>query len=522
MRPSLILAVMLAFLLPTLPAGAQPPAITLVDAVRLTLEHNPSVMIQPELVREKEGLLQTATGQFDLVAIAGANKGTNRVPLSTAQQLSRYSTYRVRQDTFREDVDSYYMGLNQQLRNGVLVSPLISAQSLQNNYDQYDLVNYSEASLTISVPLLKGLGERATGGGELAARSNLLAQRLLAKHQIARQVLQTISSFWSLMAAEHLLQTAVEARQRADDFYQMLERLIKGGELPPNLSTQALAKLLSRDAELANTQLSVFQQRQNLGLVLGLSPQELVDTPRPAGSLPQVEAPEVWQRLDREALVQEALRARLDYQSLRNDLEAAGILVAQADNFTKPDLKLSLKGGYAGLSETSAFDAHYSSLTDELRGVNFQTALVLELPIENNAARGDLLRRRAIEAQTRLRLSELANSIASEVLVALEAVRRAEQEYQLAGRSAKKYQAAVEVANMRFQQGEGSINDVLDLEDKYSGALGTQTNAWQRYAVATARLHYATGTLLGEKDGALVFDPRRLARVPQAGAGQRP
>lgn len=500
------------------PGRCQDAAISLEDAVRHTLEHNIGIKVEKEVVRQKEGLLQTATGQFDLVAIAGSSVGTTRLPLSTAQRLSRYASYRLWQDTYREDTDSYYMGLTQQLRSGVTFSPLVSARSLQNNYDQYDLVNYSEASLTIAMPLLKGLGEKATGADEMAARSSLKAERLLAKHVVSRAVLDSANAFWGLLAAQDLLDTALKARSRADDFYRLLERLIKGGELPPNLSTQALAKLLARDADLASSQLSVYQGQQTLGLTMGYTPEQLAATPKVRGSFPAVAPAEAFQGLDRQSLVQKALQARLDYQSLQNDLEAASIIVEKAANFTKPNLKLSLKGGYAGLAETSAADRYYSSLTDELRGVNFQTSLVLELPIQNNAARGEYLRQRALEAQTRLRLMEMSNAIASEVLVALEAAERAEQEYRLAGLSAEKYRQAVDVATSRFKQGEGSINDVLDLEDKYATALGNQTNALYKYSASLAKLRYATGTLLTEKDGDLVFNPGSLAKLPFAEA----
>lgn len=495
-------------------ARAAEPQVTLLEAVRQTLENSPGVNIEKELVVQSEGALQIASGQFDLTTTAGVSLGTNHIPYTTAQKISRAASNLPWLDTFREDTDTYYLGLNQLMRNGVSITPLLSNRSLQNNNDQYDLVNYTEASLRITVPLLKGLGVKATGADELAAGSSLLAARALARHNISRRVYNTIVAFWQLAGSQSMLDTALAGRARSDEFLALINRLIKGGELAPDFSNQAQANVLAREADLARSRLSLFRSGQNLGLAMGYSPRALSDTPPVQAQFPQVPAPGPNASVDRYRLVQKSLDTRLDYRALEKDMDAARILLERADNFLLPDVKASFKGGYAGLSETSGYDRYYTSLSDQASGLNFLAALTVELPLQNNAARGEVVRRQSQLREIKLRLDELANNIAAEVLVALEAVRQAQMEHEMAKQSAEHYRLAVKVATARFKQGEGTINEVLDQEDKYLTAQLTQISAQQKYAVAIAQLRYATGTLLQERDGDLSFQPSCLARMP--------
>jgi outer membrane protein TolC len=519
---SLIVLWVMAVSLGTALAGQE--GVTLLEAVRQTLENSPGVKIEKELVTQKAGVLQTTSGQFDMLATAGASLGTTRVPYSTAQQITRASSGLPWLDTFREDTDTYYLGLTQQFRTGVSVTPMLSARSLQNNNDQTDLVNYSEASLRITVPLLRGLGVEATGADEMAASANLTAARSLSRHNISRRVYTTIAAYWDLLGSQQMLATAIEGRARAEEFHKLILRLIKGGELAPNFSNQVQANLFSRDADLARTRLSLYRGQQSLGLAMGYGPAQLAATPQARGEIPAVPPQPAGPDQDRQRLVQRALQTRLDYDALEKDMDAARILVEKADNFRLPDLKVSFKGGYAGLSETSAFDHYYNSLNDQMRGLNFNTMLTLELPIQNNAARGEFLRRKSVLSEIRLRLADLSNGIASEVLIALEAVARARQEHDLADQSARQYRLSVEVATARFKQGEGTVNEVLDQEDKYFTAQLTRINAQQKFAVAMAQLRYATGTLVQGQDEELTFSPSSLVEMPFAdqGANQGP
>jgi outer membrane protein TolC len=348
----------------------------------------------------------------------------------------------------------------------------------------------------------------------MAARASLNAGLLAYKQNVARQVQDTVVAYWQCLGAQDTLEITDSTRSRADQMFAMVGKLIKGGEMAPNTLNEARAKLFSRDADMESVRLLLYQRRQSLGLAMGFGPERMSDPPLARSPFPVPPDLERLAGLDAPAMVQTSLANRRDYLALKQETEAARILYGRALNYLQPDLKLALRAGYAGLSESSAFERYYNSLGQDMRGLNFLTSLVLELPIQNNAARGEVVRRKSLLEEVRLRADTLAQAVAAEVLVALEALRRSAQELHFASQAEDNYRVAVEVATQRLKLGEGSLNALIDQEDRYFQSRVTKNSASQRYAVALVQLRLATGTLYEDKGEDMVFHPQSFTQVP--------
>lgn len=86
----------------------QPPVfsgstITLMDAIRTTLEHEPNIKLQAESAASQKGIAQQATGQFDLALVGKIDYSFIQEELSAAQKL----TEQEKRDRLRNGLNQY-------------------------------------------------------------------------------------------------------------------------------------------------------------------------------------------------------------------------------------------------------------------------------------------------------------------------------------------------------------------------------------------------------------------------------
>jgi len=194
---------------------------------------------------------------------------------------------------------------------------------------------------------------------------------------------------------------------------------------------------------------------------MGYTPEELAIVPNPSGTFPRVIDIGRFEIEDAEKHIYEAMKRRGDYLPAQINIEKGGILLNKARNDAKPRLDLGLKMGYAGIDESPDEKRYYQSFSNNLTALNTYAILMLELPILNTAARGNILYRRSLLREAELALSNLSNRIASEVLVALRALRSSINEYQLAAKSESAYKKAVEFENQKYKTGTSTLSDRL-------------------------------------------------------------
>jgi outer membrane protein TolC len=497
---------------------AQDPVITLSDAVRKTLELNPGVKVEKEQVVQSEGALQTAAGQFDWIGLGSAYREQERYHFTDSnEQDARLATLtgtRWMTDSWREETTGYSLGLRKQFREGLVFSPSVS------NVDREDLSrdieNQSRSDLHVEfvIPLMRGLGKENTAARETAARSSLDATKRLSKHDISGRIHLTSTSYWNCLAALKNVRILEDTEKRADEVYRLVDRLVRVGEMEPAARRQAQAKLYQRQADIRDSRSSVYQARQGLGVAIGYTPRELPQAPLPEGSFPPVVRGSFLNDERTSRYVDLALEKRGDYLASLTNVEVQEILLQEARNDVKPRLDFTFRLGVSGLSERDDSTRHVRSLYHDHAGPNAFGGLTLELPIENNAAKGELVRRRSLLREAEYTAQSFSNRIASDVLVSLERLRSAIKEYRLAAESTRAYRDAADHENFKVRQGTTELNDLIDMEDRYFTARAREVEAMRKYAVALADLRFATGTLLTDEERAFRFKTNSLMTVP--------
>ena len=513
---SLSILVIYCLLPRTLPA--EQLTISLSDAIFRTLKSNPGIQIQKEKIVQGEGSLQTASGQFDWVGIASVSREQERSHLTNAQEeqlnLLPIAVRPGITDNTREQTTAYSIGARKQLRSGLVISPTISTLDIEDLSAGVASLNRSDLNVDIIIPLLRGLGGKNTGAEEMAAISNLDTARLLSRHNISGKILATATAYWNCLASIKNLKVLEDSEKRAAEIFTLVKSLIKAGELEPAILPQAQAQLYQRKADLRGSRRTAYEARQALAVAMGLTPSEMAGAPMPEGPFPSVvEDPAMDEGLT-QRYIDEALASRADYQAARSSIQTQEILLQKAGNEMKPRLDFNLRMGLGGLNERNDSSRYLRSLYHDTTGPNVFGALSLEFPISNEAARGEFIRRRSLAREAKLNATQLSNSIASDVLVALERLSAALNQHWLARSSAEAYQEATGYEKYKVQVGESSLSDLVDMEDRYFEARVAQVDALRKYSAALAELRFVMGGLLIEEEDNLRLKVKGLLTLP--------
>jgi outer membrane protein TolC len=488
------------------PAALPSPAkLTLGEAVSATLSQQPGFQITKQQVLQRQGDLQSASGQFDWTVGSFYSREVSRKPTGLVPFFPQVE---------QADVAVYSAGVTKQFRNGVSITPQVSVVDARDNLSSPVPVSQSKLSMKITVPLLRGFGTKATAAQEIAARHASEAQENLARYQLEQIVFQTVTAYWNCLAARSNLEIVSDAAKRASQIFGMVDALAKGGELDSATRDQARALVASKQGQREEAELTYFQARQSLGLALGQGPKELLNTPVVADTFPHVVDVATIRPAVNEKYVSEALVRRGDYQASNLSVEAQKALLQQAVSNLKPRLDMEVSAGYAGYdNRADRFRPSYS-VSNNLVGGNILAAFTLEWPVANNYARGVVVNQRGRTEEAKLNASQAANGIAANVLVALETLRKTVAEYGLSTEAVVTYQRAVSQTSEKMKAGEASLTELIDMEDRYASARQVQIENIRKYTVTLAQLRLLTGTLSETVDHRAIFEVKNFTSVP--------
>jgi len=461
-------------------------------------------MIQEQQVEIASGLLQEAGGQFDLALDTEVSRSLFRNPLSETNRLRIDPFNRFFLDpktTSVRDQTDVRIGLKKQFRFGPTVSPGVSVNRVTDNLDQRRAVNRADINFLVTIPLLKGFGRQDTGALEMAARYQHEASALGLRHTISLQILNTTSAYWNCLATQEQLEILEDTKNRASELIQGIRELVEAKLFPGAELKQVQADRAEKTAAFIAGEQRLLQARQNLGLAMGLSFEELPQTPLPTDTFPSPPIDATASLISAQPLIGQALNRRSDYQAAHKQQKAAKVFSVAARKNLKPRLDLNFQVGYAGLTEGSRFSQAYDALDpNNLTGLNMFGVLRLEWPFANNAARGLLLQREAAHQQSGIEFQNLARQISSGILVAHGELARSIEELKKVKEASDLFGQAVENERAKLQLGTSTTIDLITTENRHSNALLNEIATKARYSIALVRLRFEAGLLLEASD----------------------
>jgi len=476
---------------------APPQKISLLQAVKNTLEDHPLIRSQQAQVQISMGLRNQASGAFDSLITSGTNVSRADVPLSTFQRDQDAALGLPGSDQVVNGAN-YAIGAQRLFRNGVSVTPQFQLGRTTDNLFNSSGLNTSTLNLVVNVPLLRGRGRSAVAAQEKAARIEVDATLLDLNQTLSQLMSNTASSYWNLVAARKNLAIAIQAEDRGNIYFHNVEQLAAADRVPRNDLHEVTANLAQRSATRVAAEQAVLAAQSQLALDMGLSADQMLHGfPEPSDDFPPAEDQVSPSDLPvcLEYYSDEAVRRRADYLAAGRRYAEARTLLDGARNKLLPQVDLNFSAGYSGLQE----GRHVGDFVGAAAGVSGPTAtagISYSFPPANQTARGLVMQSEGSAVQADMQARQLARAINGSVIVNLEALRNAIARAKRARESVQSYQSALAGERDKYSGGIGSIVDILTVEDRLTSALSDQVQAELSYVLALTQFRFATGTLL--------------------------
>ncbi len=475
-------------------------ALTLNEAVRLTLENDPNLRLQEARLRAARGTLLIARGPFDPVLNSGLSETEANDPLteSTVREQSLTGTT---------------LGVRKRFRNGFGLEP--NLELLRTDGKGPGAVNVGTFSLVLRQPLLRGRGRTAVAAPELSAEREVAAGFLDLRQVTSERVLTVATQYWLTRAALLNLDILMETEDRARELLDTTRKLIDADVTPAAELVQVEANLAAKEAARIGGERDLFEARQSLGREIGLDRRGIAGLPLPSDGFPDLPAAAVPGVRDEDLFVNEALERRADLQATRERRAAAEILRRAGEVNLAPQLDLVATPKYTGLVEGSGPDNYIGPLFRNVPGAGATVTLNFAWPTFNSQARGELVRLEASREQSALVEELVARQIAADVPVALDAVARLAQQLERATEAVRLFERAVVNEEKKLRAGTSTLIDLINQRDRLTSARQSEVSTRLSLAVALLRLRFETGTLVPEAGpGGAEIEPGRFTTVP--------
>lgn len=366
-----------------------------------------------------------------------------------------------------------------------------------------------EVGFKLDVKILRGRGRDATGAAEESSRIDWEASQFALKHQASTSVLQTITAYWNLVAAQEILDTTLKQTKVHQRRLELTDALIAGDELPRAERSRVLASQAQDEGLVANAARQVSEARVELARTIGLNVAEAANAPLASDTFPSLPDRAVLSAAVPAGLIDTALGERQDRMAFLRLRDSGGVLLRQAQTALRT--RLDFKGS---ISATSVAEASASQTSNGWAAPSASLSLELERPIGNNAAKGRLLQSQADYNIRSIDAADLDRSIRTNVVQILFSIQQSALQLEKAGEAVRLYEQTVATENERFRAGESTILDSLVTQDFQTSALFTYTQVRQQLAVLMARLRFETGTLVATRGDVNVVRASDIAALP--------
>lgn len=495
--------------------------ISLIDAVRLTLRHDPNLKLSEQQAVFAKGVSQSASGQFDPLLDANASYSLAKTPLTASQTLEEIAAYGGASKELQNKNAGLDLSLVLPFRDGVKVGAIASGGWTNYTYtggDAFvnDLANATpdvynaSVGFTLDAALLRGRGSDATGAAERAARIDWEATELAYKHAASSSVLVTVSAYWNLVGAQEQLDIARKALDLSSKNVEVTRSLIAGDEIPRAELSRVLASKSTDQGQVAAAERAVMDARVALARAMGVSVLTEQNAPLAADPFPPASTRSVVQSIRTTDLLATALERRFDRQAALKTKESGGVLLTAARINLRP--RLDFQGQ---VTAGTVAEASLSNAGSNWTFPSFSAGLLFEKPFGNNAARGLVLQQDATLGQQAITAADLERVIKANVVQLTHSLGETADQVAHAQEATTFYARTVSDENEKFRSGQSTLIDTITTRQLGTSAALAYSAARQQWATLLAQLRYETGTLVDVAGGKNVVRQETLVSLPQ-------
>lgn len=382
------------------------------------------------------------------------------------------------------------------------------AQTLFGTQSNYNPFSAPNVSISLSQPLLRGLGRDVNLRYLRIGAINQRISRLVFYQQLISTVYGVARLYWDLVSLRENVAVKRQSLDTAKKLYDDDKAQVDQGTLAPLELTRVQSLVTSSELDLIQAEGLVSQQEVILKSQLarnGSGDPLLVDLP--VVTTDTINVPQNDDLKPINDLVAAALRSRADVAQASLQVEGDQIAVRASRNAAKPEIDLvgnfqtrgsaELPFETIGTPGTALINAP-SDLANASTRVShvYQAGLQLNLPLRNRVAQSDaardLLQLRQAEARTHLLTNQVREQVESSV-IALRTARGALN----AATQAREYQEQlVSAEHDKFTVGASTNYLVIQQETYLAQARSTEVATRSVWIKARIALDRALGDLL--------------------------
>jgi outer membrane protein len=437
-------------------------------------------LISPTIAAEK---VSEQEARFEAAFTANVNYGKTDTPVASTIDIAGSSL----------DYYASNLGVQVPLRTGGTINFNLADNRTKTDslYSIFNPSYGSDASLSISQPLLRGAGKRANTYAILIAQFEEQVTNAATKLEVIRVLAAVDRVYWRLYATRRELEVRKKEYDLAEALYEQAQRFVAAGDKPQVEVIRAEAGVAQRLEAIIVAENNVRDRERDLKRTLNKAG---LGMRTPTVIVPLTEPDPVRYDLDRERLVTTAMDNRMEMLELELQIAEDVATVDYAKNQALPLVTLDYTYNINGLGSTR--DDSFDLLFDK-RFEDHRLGLQLLVPLGNEAAKSRL--RQAFYQHSQ----RLASRNTREAMIELEVLNAADQleanwQRVLASRQSTILDGRLyEAEERQFKLGLVTATDVLQAQADFANSQSAEILALAEYQISLVDLAYATGTLLG-------------------------
>ena len=307
-----------------------------------------------------------------------------------------------------------------------------------------------------------------------------------AKSEIAARglVVTVVQAYYGFVVAQRRYATAQRAADEAAHFFDITQKLERGGEIAHSDSIKAQLQFLQQQRSLQDAELEIERSRLDLAVLIFPNFNQNFAT---VDDLENIESLPSFQEVEVEA-GKNSPQLRVALASLK----AANQEVAVAWNSFLPSLGLDYFYGIdANHYAVNGFDP---AIGRNVKNVGYAATATLELPLWNwGASRSKVRQADLLRDQAKVELSFAQRKAVADLKTFYNEAQTSRAEMESLRQSANLASESLRLTTLRYQAGEATVLEVVDAQNTLTLSQNALGDGQQRFRLALANLQTLTG-----------------------------
>ena len=462
------------------------------DLYHLCKNNSPTLKLQNQTLKRKEGVLQSVKGYFDWTFTNQSSAGRSyRQPSEQEKMLSDGSVGDVRSSLY-----STSLGVLKPFKSGTIVNPTIGFNKSDAGLPHLDPMYNFDIGISF-IQSLSRLKNSKNYSNQKAAELDYKSEKLVTEHLLSYQVYSVLVAYMDYNAAHNKHQIYSASLQKSNQFFLEMLELIDADFRPKSDINQLEADLAEKEISLIYSEQMIIEYKRALCQILGIGFDEFGQSDTINNILPNDRHYMGVISTSNEKLISIAMNKRKDIQAASLVIQSSEVLLESARRDLFPEF--SLEGQYR--IKGSEFGSSFAKTirNDDSHVKDMGIILNLSLPFSDDVDRGKYRQSLSMKDQARINYENQSNSIKLDVITARKNLIAANKSLEQIEKATDRYITVLENEKARFTEGLITLTELLLLQDRLILAELKLVELNSEYIKSIIRFRYQLGILIPER-----------------------